>query len=168
MDAVILVKESLLGCAIGELLKRPHGFDELDAISDAPCKPCSDQKPSNRSLNDYDLRQMWNVLEHAKFLQGVVIEDLQDAVDVPKVAILGINVDRQPLHVLFVPEHLNLPPPPGLDCAGCPQFSVLLLQLAENGEEDVVYSALRGTLSPVACLSLPINLSLILAFFNFA
>ena len=168
MDAVILVKESLLGRAIGELLKRPHGFDELERVSDAPCQPCSDQKPSNRSLNDHDLRQVWNVLEQAKFLQGVVVEDFQDAVDVPKVAILGIDVDRQPLQVLRVPEHLDLPPPPGLDCAGCPHFSVLLLQLVVYGAEDVVHSAPRGILSPVACLSLPINLSQVLAFFNFA
>ena len=167
MDAVILVKESLLGRAICEFLKRPHGFDELHPISNAPCQPCSDQKASNRSLNDYDLRQMWNVLKQAKLLQGVVIEDFQDAVDVPKVAILRINVDWQPPQVLLVPEHLDLLPPPVLDCAGCPQFSVLLLQLVENGEEDIVYRALRGSLSPVACLPLPINLSLMLAFLNF-
>lgn len=64
VDAVILVKERLLGRPIRVLLQRFHGFYEFYTITDTSGQSGPYEVTPDGSLYDHDLRQLWLILQY--------------------------------------------------------------------------------------------------------
>ena len=132
VDAVVLVEKGLLWRPVCVVLDGSHRPYELDAVADAPGDSGPREEPLDGALDYHDLGQVGHVLQHAKFLQRVLVQNFEDAVHIPKIAIVWVYVDRQPAQVLLVSDQLDLLSPPILDNAHRPELLISLLELVED------------------------------------
>lgn len=137
VDLIVLVEESLEWRSFLKALQGPDELDHADDVADAASEARADQVGTDGALDVDDLGQLWLVLVLGQLVQGVVVENLQHAVHVLKIATLRVDVHGEPAQALLLLLVRLVPSPGALDASTRPELLVFVLDLLEDALEEL-------------------------------